>query len=68
MPKRGKVSRKVCRNCKAILDPNVQKCPYCGSTDFSEEYAGFIIIINAEKSEIAKKKGLKEGMWAIKVF
>jgi len=68
MPKRGKTTRKACRNCKAILEPNVKKCPVCGSTDFSDEYIGFVIIVDEEKSEISKNKGVKKGMWAIKVF
>ncbi len=66
--RRGKVKRKVCRKCKLIVDWNVQKCPNCGSEEFSEDWAGFILIVDAERSEIAKKKGLKEGMYAIKVF
>lgn len=67
MPKKLQ-KRKVCRNCKAILPPNIVKCPNCGSTDFTEEYAGFVIVINSEKSEIAKARNLKEGIWAIKIF
>jgi len=68
MPRKKKVGRKACRNCKAILDPDVKKCPICGSTDFSEEYIGFVIVVNEEKSEISKSKGIKKGMWAIKVL
>ena len=68
MPKREKIRKKVCRNCKAILEPDVKKCPYCGSTDFSEEYIGFVIIIDEEKSELAKKTNLKKGTWAIRVL
>jgi|GEM_PF-125263 len=68
MPRKGKLTRKVCRNCKAILDTNATKCSYCGSNDLSEDYAGFLIIIDEEKSEISNKKGIKKGIWAIKVF
>jgi len=68
MAKKRGLGRKVCRNCKAILHYNVVKCPYCGSTDFSEDFSGFIIVIDSEKSQIAKEKNLKEGMWAIKIF
>ena len=68
MARRGKIARKACRNCKAIVGPDVDKCPFCGSSDFSEEYTGFVIIVSEEKSEISKKKGLKSGMWAIKIF
>ena len=68
MPRRKSSSRKACRGCKAILDPDVKKCPICGSTDLSDEYVGFVIIVNEEKSEISKSKNIKKGMWAIKVF
>ncbi|MFH7903136.1 MAG: transcription elongation factor subunit Spt4 [Candidatus Aenigmatarchaeota archaeon] len=67
MPKKIQ-KKKVCRNCKAILLPNIIQCPYCGSKDFSEEFSGFIIIINPENSEISKRKNLKPGIWAIKIF
>jgi DNA-directed RNA polymerase subunit E" len=63
-----KPKRKVCRNCKAIIDKDVDKCPYCGSTDLSEDYSGFIIIVNQESSEFSKKLNLKEGKWAIRVL
>ena len=63
-----KYLRKACRNCKAIVEPNMNQCPVCGSRDLSEVYSGFIIVINQEKSEIAKRKNIKEGFWAIKVF
>lgn len=60
---------KVCRNCGLIIEnKEVQKCPNCGSTDFSDEYSGFTLIIDSNKSEIAKKTNLKEGKWAIKIF
>lgn len=60
--------RKACRNCKAILLPNIVQCPYCGSKDFSEEFSGFIIVLDSEKSEIARRKNIKEGYWAIKIY
>ncbi len=63
-----KPKRKICRNCKAIIDKDVDRCPYCGSTDLSEDYAGFIIIVNQENSEFSKKLNLKEGKWAIRVL
>ncbi|MGC9079310.1 MAG: transcription elongation factor subunit Spt4 [Nanopusillaceae archaeon] len=63
-----KPKRKICRNCKAILDKDVDKCPYCGSRDFAEDFSGFILMIDPEKSEIGKKFNIKSGKWAIKVF
>jgi len=63
-----KPKRKICRNCKAIIDKDVERCPYCGSTDLSEDYSGFIVIVNQENSELSKKLNLKEGKWAIRVL
>ena len=59
---------KACRNCKLIVEYTEKKCPNCGSTEFSEEYIGEIIIINSDKSEISKKIGIKEGIWAIRIL
>jgi len=44
----------VCRNCK--------------STDLSDDWIGFVIVIDPENSEIAKKMGIKtSGKYAIRV-
>ncbi|MEM0380538.1 MAG: transcription elongation factor subunit Spt4 [Desulfurococcaceae archaeon] len=64
---RGKVF-KACRSCKALVDREVAECPICGSRDFSEEWEGIIIIIDPEKSRIAKILGIvKPGKYAVKV-
>ena len=57
----------ACRKCKFInTDPNV--CKNCGSTDLTKEWYGYVIIIDPEKSEIAKKLGIKiSGKFALKV-
>ncbi|AAR39084.1 NEQ231 [Nanoarchaeum equitans Kin4-M] len=63
-----KPKRKVCLKCKAILPMDVEKCPYCGGTEFTTEFEGIIIIVNKEKSEVAKVAGIdKEGKFAIKI-
>ncbi len=68
MPRR-KPKRKVCVKCKAILPLDVEKCPYCGSTQFTEDFEGIIVVINPEKSEVAKVAGIKhKGWFAIKVM
>jgi len=63
-----KSKRKICRNCKAIIDKDVDRCPYCSSSDLSEDYSGFIVIVNQNNSEFSKKLNLKEGKWAIRVL
>lgn len=57
---------KVCRKCKILTDGN--ECPICHGSNVSESWKGRIFILNPDKSEIAKKLGLKlQGEYAIKV-
>ncbi|RLE57743.1 MAG: DNA-binding protein [Thermoprotei archaeon] len=59
---------KACRNCKFIVPSDVTKCPNCGSSDFSDDWSGLIIILDPQNSQIAQKLGItKEGMYAIRV-
>lgn len=48
---------KACRQCRKIVD-NEDKCPICGSSQFTTFWRGFVMIIDPEKSEIAKKMGI----------
>ena len=57
---------KACRKCHYITEGSV--CPICKSTSLTTDYSGIVIIIDPEKSEIAKKLQLKHpGMYALKV-
>ena len=59
------VKKKACKNCKIFAKGN--ECPICKSTDLTTSWKGRIVILNAEKSEIAKKIGIKvNGEYAIK--
>ncbi len=59
-------NKKACRTCKYLTDK--PKCPLCESDQFSDSWKGKIIVINAEKSEIAKNTGIKvKGEYAIKL-
>ncbi len=43
------------------------KCPACGSKEFTDNFKGKTIILNPENSEVAKKLNIKEkGTYAIK--
>ncbi|MCD6196872.1 MAG: DNA-binding protein [Thermoprotei archaeon] len=67
MPARGKPF-KACRKCKALVNKEANICPICGSSDFTDEWEGMVIIIDPENSEIAKMLGItKPGRYAIKV-
>ncbi|MDP3991932.1 MAG: transcription elongation factor subunit Spt4 [Candidatus Pacearchaeota archaeon] len=58
--------QKACKVCNIIYDTG-EKCPRCGSKEFTEGFKGRIQVLNSEKSEIAKKLNLKEkGNYAIK--
>lgn len=62
----AKSKEKACKICKAVYEGE-DKCPKCGSKEFSETFKGKIIVTNAEKSEIANKLNIKEnGTFAIK--
>jgi DNA-directed RNA polymerase subunit E" len=59
------MAKKACKSCKYLFDG--QKCPACDSDKFTDSWKGKIIVLNAEKSEIAQKTGIKvKGEYAIK--
>jgi len=67
-PKARKTIFKACKNCKALAPQDTTVCPLCGSTDFSEEWSGMVIVIDPERSQIAKALGItKPGRYAIKI-
>ncbi len=56
---------KACKICNAIYDGD--KCPNCDSKEFTESSKGRIVVLNPEKSDIAKKLNIKtKGNFAIK--
>ncbi|MCL6500567.1 MAG: DNA-directed RNA polymerase, subunit E'' [Candidatus Pacearchaeota archaeon] len=58
--------KKVCKHCKAFVEED--KCPVCESTNLVENWKGRVIILNPEKSEIAKKLEIKrKGNYALKI-
>ena len=59
------VKKKACKNCKVFVKGS--ECPLCKGTDFTTSWKGRVIIFNSDKSEIAKKMGIKvKGEYAIK--
>lgn len=56
----------ACRKCRMLTTERT--CPNDGSTELSNEWSGLIIIINAEKSQVAHTLGIaKPGRYALKV-
>ena len=60
------MARKICKNCKLFVKEDV--CPVCKRNQFTTNFKGRIIIMDPEKSEIAKKIGAEvAGEYAIKI-
>ncbi len=60
------MSEQVCRECHRII--NGQTCAICGSSNLSSDWSGMVIIIDPERSEIAKKMDVKVAdKYALKV-
>ena len=45
---------KACKNCRLIITHGDQ-CPLCNGTELTTKWSSYAIIVNAEKSDIAKK-------------
>ncbi|OGD56474.1 DNA-directed RNA polymerase subunit E'' [Candidatus Bathyarchaeota archaeon RBG_13_52_12] len=57
---------KACRTCKVITTENA--CPVCKGSELSEDFLGFVIILNPSKSQLAEKMKIKEaGQYALKI-
>ncbi|MDK2915575.1 MAG: DNA-directed polymerase subunit [Euryarchaeota archaeon] len=57
---------KVCRECHKVVEG--ESCVVCGTSNLSEDWAGYVVIIDPERSEIAKKMNITmAGRYALKV-
>jgi DNA-directed RNA polymerase subunit E" len=58
---------KACRNCKLIVEDS-KECPLCKGTVFTTFWQGYVMIIDPEKSEIAKHKAITNpGKYALRL-
>jgi len=56
---------KACKQCSFISEDDA--CPRCGGQT-SKEWQGYLVIIDHEKSDIAKKMGIaSNGKYALRV-
>ncbi len=56
---------KACKICNKIYEGD--KCPNCDSKESTDSFKGRVVVLNPEKSEIAKKLNIKsKGNFAIK--
>ena len=60
------MSEKACRNCHAIVVGNV--CPICKSSSLSDDWSGYVIVLDPKDSRIAKRLNINQpGRYALKV-
>jgi len=48
----------VCKHCRLVISHG-DRCPMCGSKDLTSRWSGYVIVLNVEKSGIAKKLDIK---------
>jgi DNA-directed RNA polymerase subunit E" len=57
---------KACRECHRIVTGSV--CPVCSSSSMSSDWSGYVVVIDASRSNIAKKLNIDlPGKYALKV-
>ena len=57
---------RACKICKIVTKENI--CPICKNSELSEDFFGFVIILDAAKSQLAEKMKFKEaGQYALKI-
>ena len=58
---------KACKKCRLIIAQG-DTCPVCGSTELTGKWHGYIVVLNSEKSNIAKKLDIKvNGTYALSI-
>jgi len=57
----------ACKSCR-LINVDTAICRLCGSTELTKEWYGYVVILDPEKSEIAKKLEIKyPGKYALRV-
>lgn len=56
----------VCRECHRVVEG--ESCVICGTANLTTDWAGYLVIIDPEQSDVAKKMNIKlPGRYALKV-
>lgn len=48
----------ACKNCGTLSPKGTKVCPECGSTQFSENWSGIVIVLDPEGSMLARELGI----------
>ena len=58
---------KACRTCRMVIEEG-DHCPNCKGNAFTTFWRGYVVILDAEQSEIAQKMGIKTpGKFALRL-
>ena len=58
----------ACKKCGYISENEVKICPICESIKFTTFWQGYVVIIDPEKSEVAKILNIKtKGKYALRI-
>jgi DNA-directed RNA polymerase subunit E" len=61
------VTEKVCKKCKRVLESS-DVCPTCKTSDTTTHWKGYVIVIDPERSEVAKEVGASfPGRYALRL-
>ncbi|MEN3000092.1 MAG: transcription elongation factor subunit Spt4 [Acidilobaceae archaeon] len=59
---------KACKECATLAFRDAERCENCGSTSFTDDWEGMVVVIRPEGSSVAQQIGLRKSiMRAIKV-
>lgn len=57
---------KACRRCRLIVTGDV--CPNCKDSELTKSFEGYILVVDPEKSEVAKQIGATTpGRYSLKI-
>lgn len=60
------MAEKACKQCHRVVEGNL--CPICKDSQLTPSWKGFIVILDPEKSELAKKLGITiPGKYALRL-
>ncbi len=61
------IKEKACRKCRLLVEEG-KECPGCGESAFTTFWRGYVVVMNPEESEIAKKMEIKsKGKYALRL-
>lgn len=61
------MKERACRKCKRLTLES--RCPVDGSTDLSSEWSGLIVVLDAARSQVARRLGVRSpGRYAFTVM